>query len=76
MLRSEGVFDLNRSLTPPTEFCRVAVISLSTSAGQGDLRRKTDRLHAAALCEIDHYPATFQGADTSRSIREAIRASH
>ena len=76
ILRSERVFDLNRSLPPPSDFCRVAVISPSTSAGQGDLRSETDRLHEAGLCEIDHYPATFQGADTSRSIREAIRASH
>ena len=60
VLRSEGVFDLNRSLPPPSEFCRVAVISPSTSAGQGDLRSETDRLHEAGLCEFDHYPATFR----------------
>jgi exodeoxyribonuclease VII large subunit len=76
ILRSEGVFEQNRSLPLPSEFCRVAVISPSTSAGQGDFRSETDRLHDAGLCEFNHYPATFQGEETSRSIREALRISH
>jgi exodeoxyribonuclease VII large subunit len=76
ILRSEGVFEQNRSLPLPSEFCRVAVISPSTSAGQGDFRSESDRLHKAGLCEFDHYPATFQGVEASRSIREAIRACH
>ena len=52
------------------------MISPSTSAGQSDFRSETDRIHEAGLCRFDYYPATFQGSEASRSIREAPRASH
>lgn len=73
-LQGEGVFGSNRSLPPPLDYCRVAVISPDTSAGLGDFRHETDRLEGAGLCHFDFYTATFQGVDAPPSIRQAIRA--
>ena len=75
-LRGEGAFDLNRSLPPPRDFFRVAVICPATSAGQGDFRSEADRLQAAGICGFDYYHATFQGASAPASIREGLRAAY
>jgi exodeoxyribonuclease VII large subunit len=59
-------------LPAPAEFVRVAVISPETSAGLGDFRHETDRLHDAGLCEFVYFRATFQGIDAPPSIRTAV----
>jgi exodeoxyribonuclease VII large subunit len=71
-LVAEGLYDRNRKLPSPVEYVRVAVISPETSAGLGDFRRETDRLHDAGLCEFVYFPATFQGVDAPASVRTAV----
>src|SRR4051794_17290032 len=71
-LAQEGLYERNRSLPPPLDFVRVAVISPETSAGLGDFRRETDRLQHAGLCEFRFFGATFQGIDAPSSIRTAV----
>jgi exodeoxyribonuclease VII large subunit len=73
-LRKEGVFGRNRMLPSPRNFFRVAVISPATSAGLGDFQNEAERLQRAGLCMFDFFTATFQGKDTSQSIRNALRA--
>jgi exodeoxyribonuclease VII large subunit len=66
------LYERNRSLSTPFEFVRVVVISPETSAGLGDFRRETDRLHEAGLCTFLFFGATFQGIDAPSSIRTAV----
>jgi exodeoxyribonuclease VII large subunit len=72
-LKAEGIYHQNRQQSSPTNFFRVAVISPSTSAGQGDFRSEADRLHHIGLCAFDYFAATFQGNEAPKSIRNAIR---
>jgi exodeoxyribonuclease VII large subunit len=67
-----GVFDLNKVLPSPSEFCQVAVISPKEAAGLGDFRQDADRLEAAGICHFTYYTATFQGEDAPRSLLSAI----
>ncbi|AGA28215.1 exodeoxyribonuclease VII large subunit [Singulisphaera acidiphila] len=68
----EDLYGRNQGLPAPVEFVRVAVISPESSAGLGDFRRETDRLHQAGLCEFLFFGATFQGVNAPSSIRTAI----
>ncbi|SIN68264.1 Exodeoxyribonuclease VII large subunit [Singulisphaera sp. GP187] len=68
----EALYDQNQGLPAPVEFVRVAVISPESSAGLGDFRRETDRLHHAGLCEFLFFGATFQGVNAPSSIRSAL----
>jgi exodeoxyribonuclease VII large subunit len=72
-LERTGLYDRNRLLPAPADYVRVAVISPATSAGLGDFRRETDRLHQAGLCSFRFFEATFQGLDAPSSIGTAIR---
>lgn len=72
MLAKEKLYERNRTLPAPVEFVRVAVVSPSTSAGLGDFRRETDRLHDAGLCDFSFFQATFQGIDAPASLRTAV----
>lgn len=47
-LQREGVFESNRSLSPPIDYCRVAVISPDTSAGLGTSARRPTVLKGPA----------------------------
>src|SRR5262249_27980647 len=71
-LKTEGVYEANRTRPAPQDFVRVAVICPATSAGQGDFASEADRIENAGLCRFDYYTAVFQGEGTSRSIRDAI----
>ncbi len=68
----EDLYQRNQGLPAPVEFVRVAVISPESSAGLGDFRRETDRLHHGELCEFHFFRATFQGVNAPSSIRTAI----
>ena len=72
-LIERGIYDFNRSLPCPTEFCRVAVISPREAAGLGDFKQDADRLQSHGICDFIYYTATFQGPETSRSLLEAIQ---
>ncbi|SMB88658.1 exodeoxyribonuclease VII large subunit [Deinococcus hopiensis] len=68
----EGVYGLNRLMTAPSDYARVAVISPSEAAGLGDFRREVDALARAGVTQFVYLEATFQGREASRSLTGAI----
>lgn len=75
-LKGKGWFDLQRRLPTPGGHWRIAVISPQDAAGLADFRRDAQQLDDAGVCGFDYYTATFQGKDTSESIRAALKAVH
>lgn len=75
-LKGRGWFDLQRGLPSPKGYWRVAVISPQEAAGLADFRRDAEQLASAGVCSFDYFTATFQGKDTSESIRAALKAVH
>ena len=73
-LRASGEWDRNRSLPPPTDFVRVAVIAPSGAAGLGDFRATADRLQSAGIVEFEYHQAAFQSADAPAGIIAALRS--
>jgi len=71
-LKQAMVWDLNRNLRSPGEFCRLAVISPAEAAGLGDFRVEADRLSRAGLCHFEYFPAAFQGAEAGDRIVEQM----
>lgn len=67
-LQAKGLWDKNRSLPTPREFCRVAVISPADAAGLGDFRVDADKLQKAGLCHFEYFPAAFQGQESANQI--------
>lgn len=67
-LQEKGLWDKNRSLKTPAEFCRVAVISPADAAGLGDFRVDADKLAKAGLCHFEYFPAAFQGQEAANQI--------
>lgn len=67
-LQKKGWWDMNRSLSTPQEFCRLAVISPADAAGLGDFRVDADKLQNAGLCTFQYFPAAFQGQDSANQI--------
>lgn len=74
-LKAKGLFDMQRRLPSPTGFWRVAVISPGDAAGLADFKRDAERLQDGGICTFSYFSATFQGKDSSQSIRDALRAA-
>ena len=74
-LIAEGVYSLNRALTLPGDYARVAVIAPQEAAGLGDFRRETDALEAAGLVECVYLSATFQGRGAASSLLAAVEGA-
>lgn len=75
-LREKNWLNLNKSLTQPRDFTRVAVISPADAAGLGDFRVDADKLQRHGVCDFHYYPATFQGPKSSESIVEQMIRVH
>lgn len=75
-LKEREWFDLQRSLPAPTGFWNVAVVAPHAAAGLADFQRDAEKLEQEGVCQFDYFAATFQGADTSASIRGALREVH
>ncbi|MFS1428461.1 exodeoxyribonuclease VII large subunit [Vibrio splendidus] len=73
-LRQEGVFLANKSLTAPTNFFRVAVLSPDQAAGLGDFQTQSALIEKFGLCEFDYYSAVFQGENALRTITQAVNS--
>ncbi len=73
ILQQERIFEKNKSLIPPTEFTRVAVISPYQAAGLGDFTREADLLAKYNLCEWCYFTATFQGKSAPNEIISALQ---
>ncbi|MFZ3481895.1 exodeoxyribonuclease VII large subunit [Sphingomonas sp. 3-13AW] len=72
-LKDAGHWSRNRSLAPPTDFTRVAVISPSGAAGLGDFRSTADRMTLLGLVQFDYFEAPFQTRDAPARIVELLR---
>ena len=75
-LKERQWFDLQRGLTSPAGFWRVAVVAPHQAAGLADFQRDAGQLVAADVCGFEYFAATFQGRDASDSIRAALRSVH
>lgn len=71
-LRREGLFELNRQLTPPWDYRAVLVMAPEGAAGLGDFEAEARRLERHALCRFVYAHSRFQGEGAAREIREAI----
>src|SRR4051794_22237075 len=74
-LKAEGVFDRNRQLPAPWDYCALLVVSPPRAAGLGDFARDADRLQRHAVCEATYAHSRFEGEGAPASIREAIEAA-
>lgn len=72
-LQKAGIWNRNKSLDPPKDFLRVAVISPSGAAGLGDFRSTVDRLSARGLVEFVYFEAPFQSREAPAHITEILR---
>lgn len=71
-LQAEGLYERNRRLMLPGDFCRVAVIAPAGAAGLGDFRTRADALAELGLCEFFYLEATFQGDAAAASVAGAL----
>ncbi|WP_297236913.1 exodeoxyribonuclease VII large subunit, partial [uncultured Porphyromonas sp.] len=72
-LKENGILNLNKEqCTLPTLTQRIAVISSETAAGWGDFRDQMRRSALAGLFHFDLYPATMQGATTTKTVISAL----
>jgi exodeoxyribonuclease VII large subunit len=71
-LIAQKIYELNKLLTKPSDFCKVAVISPKGAAGLGDFKREAELLSKYKLCIFDYYPALFQGEAAAASIGEQL----
>lgn len=72
-LVQEKLWDKNRSVSRPTDFERVAVISPPGAAGQGDFRASADILARVNLVTFDYYETSFQTANAPEGIISVLR---
>lgn len=71
-LKSEGIFDMNRSLVPAEPTLRVAVISAPGAAGFGDFMNQLSASPLRLRFVTRLFPAIMQGERTARSVMEAL----
>jgi exodeoxyribonuclease VII large subunit len=71
-LKTEGVFEMNRSLSIPEIPCRIAVISSKTAAGLGDFMDQLSGNQYGYKFYIQLFPAAMQGLEAEQSVIEAL----
>jgi exodeoxyribonuclease VII large subunit len=71
-LKTEGVFEMNRSLSIPEIPCRIAVISSKTAAGLGDFMDQLASNQFGYKFYIQLFPAAMQGLEAEQSLIEAL----
>ncbi len=71
-LQREGLYDRQRSLTPPWDFNRVLVLAPEGGAGLGDFQAEAQRLQQHGLCHFDYVYSRFQGEGAADEIRQRL----
>lgn len=71
-LRTEGLFDQNKSLKLPALLRRIAVISVETSKGWQDFQNTLDTSRYASAITTELFPALLQGDAAVKSIGDAL----
>jgi exodeoxyribonuclease VII large subunit len=72
-LKKEKLYDKNKRLPAPRDYCRVAVIHPPNASGYHDFKREADRLSTLGLCEFMYYPSSFEGVHSERDILNALQ---
>lgn len=73
-LKREQLFDLNKRLPAPWDFCAVLVVAPQGGAGLGDFSKEADRLARFAICRFTYVNSRFQGEGAAGEILEAVMA--
>jgi len=71
-LRSEGIFDQNKSLRLPLLLRRIAIISVETSKGFGDFNQIIEQSAYGGIIHRELFPALLQGDAAVESISKAL----
>ncbi|OYD52929.1 exodeoxyribonuclease VII large subunit [Thauera propionica] len=71
-LQREGLFDLNRRLTPPWDFNQVLVVAPQGAAGLGDFDAEARRLQEFGVCAFEYAHSRFQGEGAAFEIRASL----
>jgi exodeoxyribonuclease VII large subunit len=74
-LRSEGLFEAQKSLPAPWDFNAVLVIAPEGAAGLGDFQAEAQRLQAFGVCRFVYVASRFQGEDAASEIVAALTAA-
>lgn len=73
-LIQEKLYELNKQLTLPNDFFRIAVIAPPAAAGLGDFRADADQLQQAKLCTFKYFYSAFQGDQVETEMLAAFDA--
>ena len=73
-LKHEQLFDLNKRLPAPWDFCAVLVVAPQGGAGLGDFSKEADRLARFAVCRFTYVHSRFQGEGATGEILQALMA--
>ena len=76
VLKTKGLWDLNRRLTAPLGFSRVALVAPGGSAGLGDVQAETARLEKLGLCQFETHLAAFEGPRAEQEIVNVLERLH
>lgn len=68
-----GITNKNKQFPRPNDFSNVIVLSPAGAAGLGDFKSDADKIQSLGICNFDYHTATFQGADTEKSILGELR---
>lgn len=69
-LIKEGIFEQNKNLSKPVDFCRVAVIHPDNASGFHDFKHIGDQL--TNVCEFIYIPSRFEGDLVSKEMQAAF----
>ena len=71
-LKLEGIYDKNKLLPKPFDYCRVAVIHPPNASGYHDFKKDADILQKLNLCEFMYFPSSFEGVNTETELLAAL----
>lgn len=71
-LKKEGIYDKNKLLPKPFDYCRVAVIHPPNASGYHDFKKDADVLQKLNLCDFIYFPSSFEGVNTENEILTAL----
>lgn len=72
ILRAEQIWDKNKLLPAPKDFCRIAVIHPQAASGFNDFKQDADILERLGLLKVHYISATFEGQNAEPSLLEAF----
>jgi len=74
-LKQEGIYNKNKLLPQPFDFCQVAVIHPPNASGYHDFKKDADILQQLNLCHFEYYPSSFEGINAENELLAALEAA-